>query len=930
MRLTALACGMVLAIGLPASAGITFKTPKTRQIVQRNQDNTGSFTITGTASGLTNLDRIEARLVVMPGATNNGVSMDWVVLVNSATNGDFSGTITNIAAGGWYRLDIRALDTANNELATNSVPRLGVGDILLTAGQSNAACFGSPAQVPKDDRVSTYTLTSKSWRFANDPQPDNSGGMSSGGSPWPILGSLLTSSNQVPVGFVCVAYGGTALSQWAPGSTLYRNLTNALQSFGPFGIRAVLWHQGESDAANLTTAVSYSQMLSNIIVKSRASAGWPVPWGIAEAAYLPGNSLTAQEAVMAGQRLCIYSVPNCFRGSRTEDFHLENKVSDGIHFNGAGLAEHAQMWANAVLGIEDLTVKNGNFESNAPLADGAVVNSIEVAGWNRLNAAGDRSTTGHGGYMNPNNLKYLNSVDTNNGGVRPHMNGRHLATLYGINTSSAAGDAFLQTLRAHLQPSTIYTLQAAIGLRSGDAPGDYRLDILTNGVPVGPGVAGDASTLNLLAGGNATNTFTVVSCVITSPVSVAPKQQLAIRISKPKGGLTYLDFDDVRLTTQLTPYGEWQMANWHSLTSSNSLPDADPDGDLVNNWQEWLDGSDPNNPLSSRPVIRSQPADLLAVAGSRVSLSVAAAGTTPLTCYWYFNHTNLVSVGTNAVFTLDAAQPADSGFYSVVVSNLFGTVLSSNALLRVDHSPVADASATRDTVVSANGANAGVILDGSRSRDADNDPLQYFWFEGDTLLAGGVVAVRILPLGIHAFSLVVSDGLFADTNRFTIAVLTPAQAVQQLIAMCDLKASRTQPLRATLSAALAAINRGDSTPAVNQLLAFQNKVRAQVSPADPAFAASLLQSSQEIIDALGGRTPPGPSAIAAVQHDAHGKARLQIRAYPQTAHIVEASTNLVDWEMVGVLKVGDDGSAAFDDAQADRFTHRFYRLIDAP
>jgi hypothetical protein len=510
------------------------------------------------------------------------------------------------------------------------------------------------------------------------------------------------------------------------------------------------------------------------------------------------------------------------------------------------------------------------------------------------------------------------------------MNGRHVATLYAINASSPAGDAFLQTLRAHLQPSTIYTLQAAIGLRSGDSPGGYRLDILTNGVPMAPGVTGDASTLNLLAGGRATNAFTVVSCVITSPVPVAPNQQLAIRISKPKGGLTYLDFDDVRLTTQLTPYGQWQMANWHSLTSPKSLPDADPDGDLVSNWQEWLDGSDPNDPLSSRPVIRVQPVDLLAAAGSRVSVSVTATGTTPLTYYWYFNHTNLVSVGTNALLTLTNAQPVDSGLYSVAVSNLFAAVLSSNALLRVDHPPVADASATKAAVVSANGADASVILDGSRSRDADNDPLQYSWFEGNTLIASGVVAVRTLQLGSHAFSLVVSDGLSADTNRITIAVLTPAQAVQRLIALCDAKASRPQPLRATLSGALAAINRGESTPAVNQLHAFQNKVRAQVLPADPAFAASLMQGSQDVIDALGGRPAHGPPAIAGLHHDSPGKAHLEIMAAPQTTYIIQASSNLLDWEMVGVLKVGDDGSAIFNDAPADRFTQRFYRLIEAP
>ena len=176
------------------------------------------------------------------------------------------------------------------------------------------------------------------------------------------------------------------------------------------------------------------------------------------------------------------------------------------------------------------------------------------------------------------------------------MNGRHVAMVYAMTGTAPAGDAFLQTLRAQLQPSTIYTLQAAIGLRNGNFSGGYRLEILTNGVPFGAGVTGDVASLNALAGGTATNKFTVVSCVITSAVAVASDQQLAIRIANPTGGGTYLDFDDVRISSQLTPYGQWQMTNWNSLLASNSLPEADPDGDGLPNLIEFhLAGANPNS-----------------------------------------------------------------------------------------------------------------------------------------------------------------------------------------------------------------------------------------------------------------------------------------------------------------------------------------------
>ena len=600
-RLLAAFLGAWLALGflVTAHAGLSISFPRPRQIVQRNADNLGRFTVTGLAGSLTNFARIEARMLVMPGSTNNGVSTDWVVIVDAATNGAFTGTIANIAAGGWYQIEVRAVDAETNELATAVVTRLGVGDIFVTAGQSNAGCFGSPQQTPTDDRVSSYYVAPKAWQFARDGQPDNSGGMGTGGSPWPVLGSILVASNQVPVGFVCLAVGGSALASWLPGTTSFQNISNVMRLFGTNGVRAVLWHQGETDAASGTTAASYAMMLSNVIVSSRAIAGWSVPWGIAEVGYNAGNALAAQEAVMAGQRQCIYTVPDCFRGPRTDDFHLEGKLSDTVHFNATGLAEHGRMWADALLGIETLAVKNGNFESNTALLDGRTELLSQVIGWNRLNAAGTNLTAAAGGYLNPTASTYSGTADTINGGVLTNMDGRHVATLYGTVAGLPGGDAFLQTLAAHLQPSTIYTLQAAVGVRNGNIHGGYQLDFLTNGVAFGTGITGNVATLNVLAGGSATNQFTVVSCTVTSAAVVAPNQQLAIRIGKPIGGGTYLDFDDVRLTTQLTEYGQWQMTNWQSLTATNSWPGADPDGDGLPNLVEFhLLSANPNAPTT--------------------------------------------------------------------------------------------------------------------------------------------------------------------------------------------------------------------------------------------------------------------------------------------------------------------------------------------
>jgi phenylalanyl-tRNA synthetase beta subunit len=103
---------------------------------------------------------------------------------------------------------------------------------------------------------------------------------------------------------------------------------------------------------------------------------------------------------------------------------------------------------------------------------------------------------------------------------------------------------------------------------------------------------------------------------------------------------------------------------------------------------------------------------------------------------------------------------------------------------------------------------------------------------------------------VNPIELVVNDGLMTATNAMAVEVITTAEAVERLITQVASSWSRSRPLLATLRAALHSIERGNSISAINQLQAFQNKVRAQMGRRDPALAASLIQMAQEIIEAL--------------------------------------------------------------------------------
>jgi hypothetical protein len=302
-----------------------------------------------------------------------------------------------------------------------------------------------------------------------------------------------------------------------------------------------------------------------------------------------------------------------------------------------------------------------------------------------------------------------------------------------------------------------------------------------------------------------------------------------------------------------------------------------------------------------------------------------------LSYQWRFNGTNDIPDATNASFTLYNAQAADAGRYSVEVTNIFGSMVSSNAVLLVDYPPIADASATRSTVISANGANATVVLDGSRSSDPQHESLQYWWWEQGlaTPLATGVVAVVVLPVGTQPIYLIVNDEFGAATNGVSISVLTTSQGVQRLMLLLGQAGlAHPLPLISSLQAALASINRGNSVAAANELHAFQNKVRAQVMPSNSAFSNILVLASQQVIDALQKGCSDELATRAQAVKRPDGKVKLRFRGRPGQTYIVEGSTNLLDWEMIGLGQDRNDGSFDFEDVNAAGFANRFYRIVN--
>jgi pectate lyase len=86
---------------------------------------------------------------------------------------------------------------------------------------------------------------------------------------------------------------------------------------------------------------------------------------------------------------------------------------------------------------------------------------------------------------------------------------------------------------------------------------------------------------------------------------------------------------------------------------------------------------------STAPIIVADPQSQTNTAGQSATFTVVAGGSTPLSYQWYFNTTTPLANATNAFLTLINIKATNAGTYSVTVSNVAGSVTSTNALLTV-------------------------------------------------------------------------------------------------------------------------------------------------------------------------------------------------------------------------------------------------------
>jgi hypothetical protein len=368
MKQTCSIVGVLLLAQLATvhGANLSLSSPLDYQVIQRSSKANGTINIFG---ALTDTEAkspaVEARLVV------DGKGGAWRRLAATFTGTKYQ-AVLEAPAGGWYGLEVRVLD-GDKLIAEAAVAHVGVGEVFVVAGQSNAANHGAEKQTSKTGLVTTFD--GKRWRLSADPQPGASG---DSGSFLPPFGDAIAERFKVPVGLVACGIGATSVREWLPKGTRFPNpptiegrvqrLPNGeweskgqafamfmarMKSLGPRGFRAVLWHQGESDAnqqdpTRTLPGKLYRQYLEQIIRDSRRELGWEVPWFVAQVSYhVPGDE-ASPDIRAAQQSLWTDGVAN--EGPDSDQLKAGYRDNDGkgVHFSGQGLREHAARWVEKV------------------------------------------------------------------------------------------------------------------------------------------------------------------------------------------------------------------------------------------------------------------------------------------------------------------------------------------------------------------------------------------------------------------------------------------------------------------------------------------------------------------------------------------------------------------------------------------------------
>lgn len=245
---------------------------------------------------------------------NTGEPLIFWLEADIQENNEWSAVLENIPAGGLYRIDTCLKEDScpyfADALRGDIVHHIGVGDLFVIAGQSNASGYGKDFIYDGPELGVHLYKNSECWDLASHPLNDSTGTLHfanredimSAHSPYLSFAKYMKRILGYPIGLIQTAQGASPIMRWLPGKQgdLYENMMRCIMQQG--GTAAgILWYQGCTEACDRRHE-NYYEQFEKLVYQTRKDLAYEIPFYTAQINRLTEKADESGDASWSGVR----------------------------------------------------------------------------------------------------------------------------------------------------------------------------------------------------------------------------------------------------------------------------------------------------------------------------------------------------------------------------------------------------------------------------------------------------------------------------------------------------------------------------------------------------------------------------------------------------------------------------------------------------